>query len=176
MTWTPAPIAQSIAASSASTVARSSRSKTLHRHDLGLAGLVADCGRDRRAVAQPIDRIAAEAAVGGDAHPRGHCADVGMRGVDAAVDHRDPHAAAGRARVVGGAHRTRAETGERHALTRLLAPVKSRAKTPPLRASDSGDPVSTSRAPSRTATRSAAIATASRCEMTIEVRPRITAW
>ena len=129
-------------------------------------------------MAQPIDGVGANRAVSVDAGSGGHRADVRMRGVDAAVDDGDADAAAGDARVVGEADHAGAEPGEPHphTLARDTARAKSRANGPSARESASGVPVCTSRAPSTTATWSAARATASRCEMTIEVRPRITAW
>ena len=62
ITWTPAVTAQSIAASSASTVARSSRSNTFTGTISASGALSRIAAGDRRAVAQPVDAVDAEAA------------------------------------------------------------------------------------------------------------------
>ena len=81
-----------------------------------------------------------------------------------------------RAGVVGDATaEAEASQRTRHAPARG-GPAEQPGERAARRASAAGVPVSTSRAPSSTTTRSAAMATAARCEMTIVVRPRITAW
>src|SRR5262245_13019843 len=63
-------------------------------HDLGVRDFLADGGSDRGAVAETIDVVVDEGPVLENPGAAGYAANVRMRGVDAAVDHRNADAVA----------------------------------------------------------------------------------
>jgi hypothetical protein len=95
----------------------------LDGEQLGIGRLLTDRRSDRRPVAKPVQVVRAFAAVLVDSDAAGDLADVWMRGIDAAVDHGDPHAAAGQHLVNRARENSRAEPALSSRLSAISATV-----------------------------------------------------
>ena len=148
--------AQSMAATSASTDVSRGTVEHLERTDLDGGGEILNGGGNGGAVAEPVDDVVLDSPVTIEAAAGNDRADVRMPGVDAAVDDADDQPP----RRVPLLHDAGAANGPRGSAPGCSAMCNRDSKSPrkrPLRVrgAPSGDPVSTTCAPSSTMTQSA---------------------